>query len=187
MFHIYLTNSPDCVKPGSLGKPVDGYELKILPADATGPGASEVPVGETGVLWIKGDSVATGYWQDREKSWTTFHGHWCRSGDLFRKDEEGYYWFGGRADNLLKVSGQWVSTLEIENSLMTHPQVIEAAVIGVKRDGLDSTRAFVQARDGGSDGLARCASRPCSHSPRVTNTPVRSSSWTACPAMTAGR
>lgn len=154
MFHIYLTNSPDCVKPGSLGKPVDGYELKILPADATGPGASEVPVGETGVLWIKGDSVATGYWQDREKSWATFHGHWCRSGDLFRKDVEGYYWFGGRADNLLKVSGQWVSTLEIENSLMTHPQVVEAAVIGVKRDGLDSTRAFVQARDGGSDELA---------------------------------
>ncbi len=154
MFHIYLTNRPDDVKPGSLGRPVHGYELKILPADAPGPGAEEVPIGETGLLWIKGDSVATGYWQDREKSWATFHGHWCRSSDLFRRDEDGYYWFGGRADNLLKVSGQWVSTLEIEHCLATHPAVIEAAVIGVKADGLVSTRAFVEAREPGSDALA---------------------------------
>ena len=146
MFHIYLTNRPDDVKPGSLGRPVDGYELRILPADAEGPGAAETPVGTNGVLWIKGDSVSTGYWLDREKSWHTFHGHWCRSGDLFRKDEDGYYWFGGRADHLLKVSGQWVSPLEIEHCLATHPQVIEAAVIGVERDGLMSTRAFVEVR-----------------------------------------
>ncbi len=147
MFHIYLSNRPDDVKPGSLGRPVEGYELKILPADAEGPGAAEVPLGETGVLWIKGDSVALGYWLDREKSWQTFHGHWCRSGDLFRRDAEGYYWFGGRADHLLKVAGQWVSPLEVEHCLAEHPAVIEAAVIGVERDGLMLTRAFVEVRE----------------------------------------
>ncbi len=154
MFHIYLSNRPNDVKPGSLGRPVEGYELKILPADAAGPGADEVPVGETGVLWIKGDSVATGYWLDREKSWHTFHGHWCRSGDLFRRDDDGYFWFCGRADHLLKVSGQWVSPLEIENCLTRHPMVVEAAVIGAEKDGLTITRAFVKVRDGGDEAMA---------------------------------
>ena len=147
MFHIYLTNRPGDVKPGSLGRPVEGYELRILPADAEGPGADPVPTGEPGVLWIKGDSVASGYWLDRDASWKTFHGHWCRSGDLFRVDADGYYWFGGRADQLLKVAGQWVSPLEVEHCLCAHPAVIEAAVIGVERDGLMLTRAFVETRE----------------------------------------
>ncbi len=147
MFHIYLTNRPDDIKPGSLGRPVDGYELRILPADARGPGVDAVPVGESGVLWIKGDSVSTGYWLDRDKSWQTFHGHWCRSGDLFRVDADGYYWFGGRADHLLKVAGQWVSPLEVEHCLCEHPAVVEAAVIGVEREGLMLTRAFVETRE----------------------------------------
>ncbi len=154
MFHIYLTNRPDDVKPGSLGRPVDGYALRVLPADAEGPGAEPVPVGETGVLWVRGDSVAHGYYLDRDKSWRTFYGHWCRTGDLFRVDEDGYYWFGGRADQLLKVSGQWVSPLEIEHCLMTHPLVVEAAVIGVERDGLTSTRAFVELREPGTPAVA---------------------------------
>jgi benzoate-CoA ligase family protein len=153
MFHIYLTNRPGDVKPGSLGRPVEGYELRILPADAQGPGTPETPLGENGILWIKGDSVATGYWLDRDKSWHTFNGHWCRSGDLFRRDENGYYWFGGRADHLLKVSGQWVSPLEIEHCLATHPQVIEAAVIGVERNGLMATRAFIEMRCATSPAL----------------------------------
>lgn len=157
MFHIYLTNRPDDVKPGSLGRPVDGYTLRILPPDAEGPGAAEVPLGDTGTLWVKGDSVAYGYWKDRDKSWGTFHGHWCRSGDLFRRDDDGYYWFGGRADNLLKVSGQFVSPLEVEHTLCAHPEVVEAAVIGVEHEGLTSLRAFVQIREGGTEdgeGLA---------------------------------
>ncbi|MEE2786838.1 MAG: benzoate-CoA ligase family protein [Myxococcota bacterium] len=154
MFHIYLTNRPGDIKPGALGRPVDGYELRILPADAEGAGADEVPVGDTGVLWIKGDSVASGYWLDRAQSWHTFHGHWCRSGDLFRRDEEGYYWFCGRADHLLKVSGQWVSPLEIEQALTAHASVIEAAVIGVEVNGLMSTRAFVVSRVTPSPELA---------------------------------
>src|SRR5690606_32616184 len=77
MFHIYASNRPGDVRPGSLGKVVDGYTIAILPQDADGPGAPPVPPGETGVLWVKGDSVALGYFQDRDKSWATFHGHWC--------------------------------------------------------------------------------------------------------------
>jgi len=155
MFHIYVTNRPGDIKPGSLGRVVEGYEVKVLPADAEGPGAAPVAAGESGVLWIKGDSVALGYHLDREKSWRTFHGHWCRSGDLFRVDEEGYFWFQGRADHLLKVSGQWVSPLEIENALMEHASVVEAAVIGVERGGLMSTRAFVECREPGSEAMGR--------------------------------
>lgn len=154
MFHIYVSNRPDDVRPGSLGRVVAGYEAKILPADADGPGAAPLPPGEDGVLWVKGDSVALGYWLDRDKSWATFHGHWCRTGDLFRVDEDGYFWFRGRADDLLKVSGQWLSPLEVEHCLATHPAVVEAAVIGVERDGLMSTRAFVEVREPADAALA---------------------------------
>ncbi|MCB9546266.1 MAG: benzoate-CoA ligase family protein [Myxococcales bacterium] len=146
MFHIYLTNRPGDVRGGALGRPVEGYTLRILPADAEGPGAEPVPTGELGVLWVRGDSVAQGYWLDRDTSWQTFHGHWCRTGDLFRVDEDGYYWFSGRADALLKVAGQWVSPLEVEDCLLRHPAVREAAVIGVERGGLMLTRAVVAVR-----------------------------------------
>ena len=104
MFHIYASNRPGDVKPGSLGRVVDGYQIRILPQDAAGPGAEPLPPGETGVMWVRGDSVALGYFQDRDKSWQTFHGHWCRTGDLFRIDEDGYLWFSGRADDLFKAS-----------------------------------------------------------------------------------
>lgn len=154
MFHIYLTNRPGDVKPGSLGRPVEGYALAVLPADAEGPGAPPVATGEPGVLWVKGDSVALGYWLNRDASWATFHGHWCRSGDLFRVDADGYFWFEGRADQLLKVAGQWVSPVEVENCLMEHPTVVEAAVVGVDREGLTLTRAFVRTRAPGDDDLA---------------------------------
>ncbi len=105
MFHIYCSNRPGDVMPGSLGRAVEGYTLRILPEDAEGPGAAPLPPGEIGVLWVKGDSVAHGYFQDRDKSWRTFHGHWCRTGDLFHIDERGYLWFSGRADDLFKVGG----------------------------------------------------------------------------------
>ena len=151
MFHIYASNRPGDIKPGSLGRVVDGYEIKVLAEDATGPGAEPLPPGETGVLWVKGDSVALCYVQDRDKSWQTFHGHWCRTGDLFRLDEEGYLWFSGRADSLLKVSGQWIAPLEIEQTLMCHPAVGIAACIGAQRDGLTRIKAFVVLREGASD------------------------------------
>jgi benzoate-CoA ligase family protein len=148
MFHIYVSNRPGDVKPGSLGRVVDGYEARILPGDATGPGASPVPDGEVGTLWIRGDSVALCYWQDREKSWRTFHGHWCCTGDLFRVDDAGYYWFAGRADELIKVSGLWVSPLEVEECLTRHTAVAEVAVVGVESEGLMKTRAVVVVRAG---------------------------------------
>jgi len=148
MFHIYATNRPGDLKPGSLGRVVTGYDIKILAEDATGPGAPELAAGETGVMWVKGDSVAQGYFQDRDKSWSTFHGHWCRTGDLFKRDTEGYLWFGGRADSLLKVSGQWVAPLELEQCITSHPKVSNAAVIGAEAEGLTRIKAFVILRDG---------------------------------------
>jgi benzoate-CoA ligase family protein len=148
MFHIYASNRPGDVKPGSLGKAVAGYELRILPEDAEGPGATPCAPGEIGVLWVKGDSVSLGYWLDRDKSFRTFHGHWCRTGDLFRVDEAGYLYFAGRADELLKVSGLWVSPVEVEECLMGHAAVSLAAVIGVEEEGLTKTKAFVVVRAG---------------------------------------
>ena len=147
MFHIYATNRPGDVKPGSLGRVVRGYEIAILPEDAKGPGATPVPAGEIGVMWVRGDSVALAYHQDRDKSWRTFHGRWCCTGDLFRLDGEGYLWFGGRADDLLKVSGLWVSPLEVEECLVAHPDVTMAAVIGADDGGLVKPKAYVVVRE----------------------------------------
>jgi benzoate-CoA ligase family protein len=157
MFHIYISNRPGDIKPGSLGRVVDGYEAPVLPQDATGPGAEPLPAGEVGTLWVRGDSVALCYWQDRDKSWRTFHGHWCCTGDLFRVDEQGYYWFAGRADELLKVSGLWVAPLEVEECLLRHAAVAEVAVIGVEEAGLTKTKAFVVVRAGAvpDEALAR--------------------------------
>ncbi len=148
MFHIYASNRPGDIKPGSLGKVVSGYELRILPEEAEGAGATPCAPGEIGVLWVKGDSVSQGYWLDRDKSWRTFHGHWCRTGDLFRIDEEGYLYFAGRADDLLKVGGQWVAPLEVEECLLGHAAVAAAAVIGIEDEGLMKTKAFIVVRAG---------------------------------------
>ncbi len=101
--------------------------------------------------------MSFGYWLDRDKSWKTFHGHWCRTGDLFRVDEEGYLYFAGRADELLKVSGLWVAPVEVEDCLMRHDAVALAAVIGVDDAGLLKPKAFVILRAGfdACDALAR--------------------------------
>jgi benzoate-CoA ligase family protein len=147
MFHIYASNRPGDVKPGSLGRPVEGYEVRILPVDAAAPGGPEVPRGETGMMWVRGDSVALAYHLDRDKSWETFHGLWCRTGDLFRMDEEGYLWFGGRADSLFKVGGVFVAPLEIEECLLAHGAVAMAAVIPAEDAALVKPKAFVVRRD----------------------------------------
>ncbi len=156
MFHIYVSNRPGDVKPGSLGRVVEGYDARILSRDALSPGAEALPDGETGVLWIAGDSVALCYWGDRDKSWETFHGRWCRTGDLFRVDADGYFWFSGRADELLKVSGLWVSPLEVEECMLKHAAVAEVALIGIEEEGLVKTRAVVVLRAGSvaSEALA---------------------------------
>ncbi len=147
MFHIYASNRPGDIKPGSLGRVVEGYELAILPEDATGPGAPRVPAGDIGVLWVRGDSVAHGYFRDRDKSWATFHGHWCKTGDLFRVDDKGYLYFEGRADDLFKVGGVFVAPREVEECLMQHPAVSSAAVIPAEDDDkLTKPKAIVVLR-----------------------------------------
>jgi benzoate-CoA ligase family protein len=158
MFHIYCSNRPGDVMPGSLGRAVEGYTLKILPEDAEGAGAPALPPGEIGVLWVKGDSVAHGYFQDRDKSWKTFHGHWCRTGDLFSIDDRGYLWFSGRADDLFKAGGIFVAPREVEDCLLAHPAVSVAAVIPGDDAGLIKPKAIVvlrpEARDGDLAALA---------------------------------
>ncbi|HKW14841.1 MAG TPA: AMP-binding protein, partial [Candidatus Krumholzibacteria bacterium] len=148
MFHIYASNRPGDIMPGSLGRVVDGYEIRILPTDATEAGAPEVARGDTGVMWVRGDSVALGYHLDRERSWETFHGHWCRTGDLFRMDADGYLWFCGRADSLFKVGGVFVAPLEIEECLCGHEAVAMAAVIPAEEAGLVKPKAFIVCREG---------------------------------------
>jgi len=142
MFHIYITNRPGDVKPGSLGRIVDGYEARIVDADD-----NEVPTGEMGTLRIKGDSAALCYWNAHEKSKETFAGDWCTSGDQFHVDADGYYWYHGRTDDMLKVSGVFVAPAEIENCLLQHEAVLECAVVGHEADGLVKPKAFIVARD----------------------------------------
>jgi benzoate-CoA ligase family protein len=152
MFHIFITNRLGDVKLGSLGRVVEGYEAKVC--DERG---LELPRGEVGTLWVKGNSIALEYWQNRDKSKTTFRGEWCVSADKFQQTEDGYFYFCGRGDDMLKVSGKWLSPVEVENALLTHPAVKEAAVVAFKdADGLDKPRAFVALNSGhaASDELA---------------------------------
>lgn len=143
MFHIYISNRPGDVKPGSLGRVVEGYEARIVDA-----GGNEVPTGEMGTLKVKGDSAALCYWNAHEKSKATFAGDWCTTGDQFHVDADGYYWYQGRTDDMLKVGGVFVAPAEIENCLLQHDAVLECAVIGHDAgDGLVKPKAFVVARD----------------------------------------
>ena len=125
MFHIYISNYPGDVKLGSLGRIVPGYEAQIVD-----PEGRLVAEGEPGRLRIRGGSTALCYWADKEKSRETFQGEWCTTADVFRRDAQGYYYYEGRDDDLLKVSGIWVSPLEIENVLLAHPAVAEVCVLG---------------------------------------------------------
>lgn len=150
MFHIYVSNRPGEVKPGSLGRVVPGYEARVV-----GPDDREVATGEPGTLWIKGPSRALCYWGSREKSQDTFRGDWCVTGDQFRVDAGGFYWYEGRADDMLKVSGIFVSPLEIEDCLLQHGAVKEVCVVGAQDEGgLTKPKAFVVARDAASAGPA---------------------------------
>ena len=159
MFHIYCSNRPGDIKPGSLGRVVEGYELRVLPEDADGAGAAPLAPGEIGVLWVKGDSVAHGYFQDRDKSWKTFHGHWCRTGDLFHVDEQGYLYFSGRADDLFKVGGIFVAPREVEDCLLAHPAVSIAAVIPAEDGGLTKPKAVIELRAEARSRAATAESR----------------------------
>ena len=144
MFHIYITNRPGDVEPGSLGRIVEGYEAEVVDAEGRA-----VATGEMGTLRVKGDSAALCYWQAHEKSKATFAGDWCTTGDQFHVDEEGYYWYHGRTDDMLKVSGVFVAPAEIENCLLQHDAVLEAAVVGNDDgSGLVKPKAFLVLRQG---------------------------------------
>jgi benzoate-CoA ligase len=123
--HMFIANRPGAVRPGSSGEIMPGYEARIV--DENG---HDVPDGEVGSLLIKGDSVCACYWNQHEKTKETIHGHWIRTGDKYYRDKDGYYWYVGRNDDMMKVKGMWVSPIEIEGVLLEHPMVQEAAAIG---------------------------------------------------------
>ncbi len=147
MSHVYISNRPGDVKPGSAGKLVAGFSAAILPKTASGPGAVPVATGETGVLWIKGESVAVGYFLDRERTFRTLFGHWCRTGYLCRVDKDGYYWVSGRADDVLKLRGAWVVPVEVEECLIRHKAVEAAAVTVIDKAGTPFLEAVVVVRE----------------------------------------
>jgi benzoate-CoA ligase family protein len=130
-YHIYISNRPGRVRPGSTGELVPGYEAHIA---------------ENGELWIEGDTAALLYWGEHEKTKQTFSGDKVKTGDLFDRDEDGYFWYRGRVDDLIKVGGIWVAPAEIEHCLVSHPDVVECAVVGAQENGLTLARAFVVAR-----------------------------------------
>ena len=143
MLHIFVSNTPDALEPGSSGKPVPGYEAKILDEEG-----HPVEPGGAGYLYVRGDSAAAYYWRNHEKTKATMQGEWMFAGDWYRMDEDGFYWYEGRADDMIKVSGLWVSPVEVENTLVDHGAVMEAAAVGVPVDGLTRVKAFVVLRDG---------------------------------------
>lgn len=139
-----MSNRPGKVKPGSSGQLVPGYEAKIVD-----DGAVEVPTGEVGNLMIKGDSIAAYYWNKHEKTKATIIGEWIATGDKYHCDEDGYYWYTGRSDDMIKAGGIWVSPLEVENTLLEHSAVVECGVIGMMdADELVKPKAFVVLREG---------------------------------------
>ncbi|MBL8381339.1 MAG: benzoate-CoA ligase family protein [Burkholderiales bacterium] len=144
MLHIFLSNAPGRVRYGTTGWPVAGYEIELRGEDGR-----PVPDGEIGDLYIKGPSAALMYWGNREKSRDTFQGAWTRSGDKYVRNQDGSYTYSGRSDDMLKVSGIYVSPFEVEATLAQHAAVLEAAVIGVNdAQGLTRTKAFVVLKPG---------------------------------------
>ena len=153
ILHIFISNRPGRARPGSTGEIVPGYEGKVVDEFRR-----EVPPGEFGTLLIKGDSIALGYWNKHEQTKNTFLGEWIDTHDQFRLDEDGYYWYAGRADDMMKVSGLYVSPAEVEAILKHHDAVLESGVVGVRdANGLLKPKAYVVLKQGrrASDELVR--------------------------------
>src|SRR5579884_906215 len=152
ILHIFLSNRAGQVRPGSSGTPVPGYEVKVVDDDN-----QPVAAGEIGNLWVKGDSTCAYYWNSHESTKWAIKGDWIRTGDKYHVDEDGYFWYDGRADDMLKPGGIWVSPAEVEGAIIEHPAVLECAVVGARDDDrLEKPKAFVVLKDGGgSDELAR--------------------------------
>jgi len=150
LLHIFLSNAPDDIKYGSSGRPVPGYKVRLV-----NEAGADVPDGEVGELLVDAPSAGEGYWNQRSKSRRTFEGHWTRTGDKYVRDADGRYTFCGRSDDMFKVSGIWVSPFEVESALITHPSVLEAAVVPeADAEGLLKPKAFVVLRaDAKTGGL----------------------------------
>lgn len=147
LLHIYLSNSPDDVNYGTSGKAVPGYELRLVDDNN-----DEVGTGDLGELLVNGPSSATSYWEQPKKSKVTFEGQWTRTGDKYRQRDDGRFIYCGRTDDMFKVSGIWVSPFEIEQALISHASVLEAAVVAARDDaGLEKPKAFVVLQSGGTD------------------------------------
>jgi benzoate-CoA ligase len=137
--HMVISNRPGQARPGSSGKVLPGYDAKIV--DDNG---NPVATSEIGDLWVRGDSICAGYWNQHERTKETFVGHWFRTGDKYYQDGDGYFWHAGRADDLFKVNGLWLSPAEVESALIAHPAVLEAAVIARDDDaGLTKPAAYI--------------------------------------------
>jgi 4-hydroxybenzoate-CoA ligase/benzoate-CoA ligase len=152
LLHIFLSNLKNESRPGSSGLPVPGYQLRIVDDRD-----NDVANGELGELLVSGPTAAPAYWNNRDRSLATFEGAWTRTGDKYTRDADGYYYYRGRTDDMLKVGGIWVSPFEVESALSSHEAVLEAAVVGHQDDaGLTKPKAFVVARPGTtpSDDLA---------------------------------
>ncbi|MGH7031598.1 MAG: benzoate-CoA ligase family protein, partial [Stellaceae bacterium] len=148
MLHIFLSNRPGDVRYGTTGKPVPGYALMI--ADEHN---RAVPRGEIGDLLVSGPTSAAGYWSNRERNRATFLGQWTRTGDKYFEDEDGYYVYCGRSDDMMKVNGMYVSPAEVEAALIAHDDVLEVAVVGAPdADGLVKPKAFIVAQPGTATG-----------------------------------
>jgi len=150
LLHIFLSNAPDDIKYGSSGRPVPGYQVKLVNENG-----GDVADGEVGEMLVHAPSAGEGYWNQRSKSRSTFEGYWTRTGDKYIRDADGRYTFCGRSDDMFKVSGIWVSPFEVESALITHPSVLEAAVVPeADGEGLLKPKAFVVLRpDARRDGL----------------------------------
>ena len=149
MLHIFLSNSPGRVRYGTTGTPVPGYDIELR--DEHGAVIGDDAIGD---LYVKGPSAALMYWGSRDKSCATFIGGWTKSGDKYVRSRDGYFTYAGRGDDMLRVSGQYVSPFEVETALMQHPRVLEAAVIGkTDTDGLTKTKAFVVLKSANSGSV----------------------------------
>jgi benzoate-CoA ligase family protein len=144
ILHIFISNRPGDIRPGSSGRLVDGYEARIVDEEGR-----DVPPGEIGNLLIAGDSTCACYWNKHEKTKATIEGRWIRTGDKYFQDDESYFWYAGRSDDMLKVGGIWVSPVEVENTMIEHPAVHECGVgARADHDGLLKPYAFVVLREG---------------------------------------
>ena len=147
MLHIYCSNRAGAVRPGTSGTPVDGYEMEVRD-----PEGALCPAGEAGEMWVRGPSALTTYWHQYQRSRDKIRGDWFLTGDRYRQDDDGYFWYEGRVDDMMKVGGLWVSPIEIENRLMEHPSVREAAVVAVDIEHMSRIKAVVILAEGVAAG-----------------------------------